>query len=131
MAKIQLSMEELMQLVQGEVPLKEMKQQLAKALIDVWNSEEMREEINKYGEELGRKKMERTLESAFKVTETGYYNNRRTEITGWAANLLRTQMDGKGMDILYATIIPSIDKVIAERLNVAFANLLSGVTKGE
>jgi uncharacterized membrane protein YheB (UPF0754 family) len=126
MAKIQLSMEELMQLVQGEVPFKEMKQQLAKALIEVWNSEEMREEVNKYGEELGRKKMERTLESAFKVTESGYYGNRKTEITGWASNLLKAQLDERGKEILMATIIPDIDRVIAERLNVAFANLLGG-----
>jgi hypothetical protein len=126
MARIQLSMEELMKLVEHQVPYKEMKESLAKAIIEVWNSREMRAEIDKYAEELARKKVERTIESAFKITEVGYYGNRRTEITGWAANLIKEQLKGQTAQPIIDALTPDIDKVITERINIAFGKLLGG-----
>jgi hypothetical protein len=126
MARIQLSMEELMKLVEHQVPYKEMKESLAKAIIEVWNSREMRAEIDKYAEELARKKVERTIESAFKITEVGYYGNRRTEINGWAANLIKEQLKGQTAQPIIDALTPDIDKVITERINIAFGKLLGG-----
>jgi hypothetical protein len=126
MARIQLSMEELMKLVEHQVPYKEMKEELAKSIIEVWNSEEMRAEIHKYAEELAKKKVERTIESAFKITEVGYYGNRRTEITGWAANLIKQQLQGQSVQIIIDALAPQMDHAISERINIAFGKLLGG-----
>lgn len=125
MAKLQLTVEELMQFVKGEMPTQEMKQQLAKGMLEVWNSKEMQKLIEDEAEHLAKVKVERIIRDALIEKPAGY--GRPHTYTGWALPILRTIMeDHFSIPQVLESIKPEIEATVEKSMLKALGVLISG-----
>lgn len=129
MAKIQLSMEELLQLVRGEMNAPELKEHLAKSLLDVWTRDETRALIEARGAELAQKKMERMIDGCFQY-EKGWYG-RADKLSGWAVPLIREEIAKATLPLLIDAIKPELEKVVSELVKKEFGEIFLNLVKGQ
>jgi tRNA 2-selenouridine synthase SelU len=122
MAKVQLSIEELINLIRGEVDLPELKSQLAKSLLDVWQRDETRNEIEAKGKELAKKKMERVIEDAFKLEKGSW--NRPDRIVGWAVPIIREELNKATLSLILEAIKPELETVVSDMVHKAFGSMM-------
>lgn len=129
MAKIQLTMEELIQFIRGEMDTPELKNQLAKALLEVWQRDETRNEIEAKGEELARKKMERVIEGSLQI-EKGRWGG-QDKLIGWAVPLIREELAKTTLPMVIEAIRPELEKVVADLVKKEFGEIFMNLVKSE
>jgi hypothetical protein len=113
MAKVQLSMEEFLQVIRGEVNLPETRENIAKALMTVWKSEAMQTEIEAHAEHLGKTKMERIINDSLREEKVSYYGT-KTELRGWAAEVIKEQIRKENLSIMVELMQPELERTVNE-----------------
>jgi hypothetical protein len=123
MAKVQLSVEELLQLARGEMPVEEIKQQLAKGMLEVWNSPETQSLIQAEAERLAQVKIERVMESSVRVVPKTW--NRPEYLEGWAVEVLREEVRKRDLRDLAYVVAPEIERVAQEIINEKMGDMVT------
>jgi hypothetical protein len=133
MARVQLSMEEFLQVIRGEVNLPETREKIAKALMTVWKSEQMQTEIEAHAEHLGKVKMERIIEASFREEKGNWRTNYKPEIGGWAAHVLREEIQKFGVENIIEAIKPEIEAAVGDlvqkQIGAIFLDMMKKQTK--
>ena len=97
MAKIELSVEELVKMMAGEdsLELRKVKKNLSKLLLDAWLADpQFKVEVEERARELAEKEVERHIGRAFSETKTGWGSPKRS-FNGWAAEVVKGLFDNE------------------------------------
>jgi hypothetical protein len=121
MAQVKLSVEELLTLARSEMPIEEIKKQLAKGMLEVWNSQTSQALIEEEAERLARVKIERIIRDAYQENRNGVYG-RLPNYTGWAIPILKQVLkENFSIAAILETIKPEIDTMVQESMGRALA----------
>jgi hypothetical protein len=123
MAKIQISVEELLQLARGEMPVEEIKQQLAKGMLEVWNSPETQSLIQAEAERLAQIKIERIIRDSVRIVPARY--NSPEHVEGWAVNVLKDEVRKRDLKDLVYVVAPEIERVAQEILDEKMESMVA------
>lgn len=122
MAKVQMTIEELLQLARGDMPVEEIKQQLAKGLLEVWNHPDTQRLIEAEAERLARLKVERIIRDAYQEEKTGSYG-RLPKYSGWAIPIIREVLKSEfSIPYVIEALKPEIDTLVQESMGRALAS---------
>lgn len=95
MANITISVEELLVLMKGEdtESLRNIKENMKKLLFEKWLADpSFVAQAEAIAHEYAEKKIKRHVETAFQEVQIGYSYNKRTELQGWAAEMLKSAL---------------------------------------
>jgi len=129
MAKVQLSVEELLQLARGEMPVEEIKKQLAQGMLETWNAPDTQVLIKAEAERLAQITLERIIRDAYKE-QTSSWGRPSNTYTGWAIPVLREVLRTEfSIAHVLEALKPEIDELVQESMGKFMASFFTNQAK--
>jgi hypothetical protein len=129
MAKVQLSVEELLQLARGEMPVDEIKKDLAQGMLETWNAPDTQVLIKAEAERLAQITLERIIRDAYKE-QTSSWGRPSNTYTGWAIPVLREVLRTEfSIAHVLEALKPEIDELVQESMGKFMASFFTNQAK--
>lgn len=123
MAKVTMSVEELLQLARGDMPVEEIKQQLAKGMFEIWKTPATQEMIEVETDRLTRIRVERIIRDSVKVVPKTW--NKGEHLEGWAVEVLKEEVRKRDLKDLIYVFAPEIERVAQEIIDEKIGDMVT------